>query len=82
LYRRTLLYAADTSRTKLAYNEFAYYESNTKPNEGDASCILVKKVITLYTRGGGGVKNCSKKCHVLFECPLRTKNTLITNNLN
>ena len=31
-YRRTSLYSIDASQTKLAYNEFAYKESNSKPN--------------------------------------------------
>jgi len=31
LYRQTSLYAIDASQTKLAYNEFAYNESNRKP---------------------------------------------------
>ena len=54
-YRRPSLYAIDASQTKTAYNEFAYNESNIKPNKGDRFQILLKKSI-LST-------HCSRKYH-------------------
>ena len=42
-YTRPSLYAIDASQTKTAYNEFAYNESNIKPNKGIGSKFYSKK---------------------------------------
>ncbi len=44
-YRRTSLYAIDTSQTNLAYNEFAHNESNVKLKRGICPIFGAKKSI-------------------------------------
>ncbi len=44
-----LVICEDTGQEILAYNEFAYNESNTKPKIEDRFSHLVKKVNSLYT---------------------------------